>query len=80
VPANHSIWLDHNQTIAPIGKPSAGQDPEATIGIAEPRFGLPALENDKLLPKAEIFGGQSCFGLENGDESVGKAPNHRKGL
>jgi hypothetical protein len=39
---------------------------------------LAALENNQLLPKAEVFGNQSCPGLENGGESVGKAPNHRK--
>jgi hypothetical protein len=80
MPANDSIRLDHDQAIAPIGKPAADQDPEAAIGIAEPRSGLPALENDELLPKAEIFGGQSCFGLKYGGESIDKAPDHRIGL
>jgi len=80
VPANDSIRFDHNQAIAPIGKPAANQDPEATIGIVEPRSGPLALENNGLLPKAEIFGGQSCFGLEYGGESNDKAPDHRKGL
>ena len=80
MPANDSIRFDHNQAIAPIGKPPAYQDLEATIGIMEPRSGLPAFEYNELLPQAEIFGGQSCFGLEYGGESKDKAPNHRKGL
>jgi len=55
-----------------------GKDPEAAICIPELWPGLTSLENNQLLPKAEVLGGQSCSGLENGDESVGKAPNHRK--
>ena len=80
MPANDSIRFDHNQAIVPIGKPAANQDPEATIGIMEPWSGLLAFKYNELLPKAEIFGGQSCFGLEYGGESKEKAPDHRKGL
>ncbi len=58
----------------------ADQNPEAAIGIPEPRSGLTALENDKLLPKAEILGNQSRFEFDDGGERVGKVPNHRKGL
>jgi len=36
------------------------------------------LENNQLLAKAEVLGNQACPGFENGGESVGKAPNHRK--
>ena len=51
VPANDGIRLDGAQTIAPVGKPAADQNPEAPIGIAESRSGLTVLENDELLPK-----------------------------
>ncbi len=80
MPANDGIRLDDDQTIAPVGKAVADQDPEAPICIAEPRSGLTALQNDELLPKAEILGSQSRFGLEDGGERVGKVPNHRKGI
>jgi len=56
----------------------AGKDPEAAIRIPEWWSGLTSLENNQLLPKAEVLGNQSCSGLENGSESIGKAPNHRK--
>jgi len=55
-----------------------GKDPEAAICILKMWSCLTSLENNQLLPKAEVFGDHSCFGLENGGESVGKAPNHRK--
>jgi hypothetical protein len=57
----------------------AGKDPESAICIPELWSDLTSLENNQLLPKAEILGNQSCSGLENGSESIGKAPNHRKG-
>jgi hypothetical protein len=56
----------------------AGKDPEAAICIPELWSGLTSLENNQLLSKAEVLGDQSCSGLENGGESAGKAPNHRK--
>jgi len=55
-----------------------GKDPEAAICIPNLWSGLTSLENNQLLPKAEIFGDQSCSGLENGGEGGGKAPKHRK--
>jgi len=55
----------------------AGKDPEAAICIPELWSDLTSLENNQLLPKAEILGNQSCSGLEHSGESVGKAPNHR---
>jgi len=57
----------------------AGKDPEAAICIPDLWSGLTSLENNQLLPEAEDLGNQSCPGLENGGESAGKAPNHRKG-
>jgi len=56
----------------------AGNNPEAAICIVESWSGLTSLENNQLLPKAEVFCDQSCPGLENDGESIGKAPNHRK--
>ena len=80
MPTNNSIRLDDDQALFPSGKPIAGQDPESPIGVANLRSKLAAPKYDQLLPKAEIFGSQSCFGLEDGSESIGKAPNHQKGL
>jgi hypothetical protein len=56
----------------------ADKDPEATICIPELWSGLTSLENNQLLPKAEVLCNQACPGLENGAESKGEAPNHRK--
>jgi len=78
MPTHNSIRLYDDQTPAPTRKQFTGKDPEAAICIPELWPGLTSLENNQLLPKAEIFGDQSCSGLEYGGESVGKAPNHRK--
>jgi hypothetical protein len=78
MPANNGIGLDDDQTPAPTGKQLADKDPEAAICIPELRSGLTSLENNQLLPKAEVLGDQSCSGLENGGESSCEAPNHRK--
>ncbi len=79
MPASHRIRLDDDQAVTPFREPATSQDSEAAICVAEPRSGLTALENDELLPKAEILGNQSRFGFEDGGESIGKVPNHRQG-
>jgi len=78
MPTNISIRLHEDQTPVPTGKQLAGKNPEAAICVPQLWSGLTSLENNQLLPKAEVLGNQSCPGLENGGESVGKAPNHRK--
>ena len=39
-----------SQELSPSGKPAAGEKPEAAICIPD------SLENNPLLPKAEVFG------------------------
>ena len=78
MPANNSRRFYDDQTPSPTGGPAAGENPEAAIFIMQSWLDLASLENNQLLPKAEVFGNQSCLGLENGGESVGKAPNDRK--
>jgi hypothetical protein len=78
MPANNSIRPDDDQALSPSGKPAAGENPEAAIFVPQPWPDLMPLENNQLLPKAEVLGDYSCSGLENGFASVGKAPNHRK--
>jgi hypothetical protein len=76
-PGQFSIRLDNDQPAAPFREPSTSQDPIPTIHIANSGSDLTALENDELVPAAEIFGSESCFGFEDGDEGEGKAPNHQ---
>jgi hypothetical protein len=76
MPAHNSLRFHDDQAPSPTSKPAAGENPEATIFIMQSRLDLAALENNQLMPKTEVFGNQSCPGLENGGESVGKAPNH----
>ncbi len=78
MPANNSLRFHDDQAPSPTGKPAAGENPEAAIFIMQPWPDLAALETNQLMPKAEVLGDQSCSGLENCGESVGKAPNHRK--
>jgi hypothetical protein len=56
MPADNSIRLHDDQTPAPTGKPLTGKDPEAAICIPERWSDLTSLENNQLLPKAEVFG------------------------
>jgi hypothetical protein len=46
--------------------------------LRQPRRIGTSFENNQLLAKAEVLGNQSCPGLENGGESIRKAPNHRR--
>jgi hypothetical protein len=54
----------------------AGKNPESAIFIAELWSGLTSLENNQLLPEAEVLCNQACPGPENGGESISEAPNH----
>ncbi len=79
MPATDGTRFDDDQALSPSGKAAAGENPEATICIPELWSGLTSLENNQLLPKAEVFGNQSCSGLENSGESIREAPNHQRG-
>lgn len=80
MPANDGIRLDDDQSVTPLREPATSQDPKPAIGVAKPWPGLPAPENDQLLPKVQILSDQSEFGFEEGGEGVGKLPKHRTGL
>jgi len=78
MPADNSIRQDDDQAPSPSGKPAAGENSEAAIFVPKPWNDLTTHENNQLLPKAGVLGDQSCSGLENSFESVGKAPHHRE--
>ncbi len=56
MPADNRIRPYDDQALPPSGKPAAGENPESTICIPELWPDLTSLENNQLLPKAEVFG------------------------
>ena len=56
MPADHSFRFHNDQALPPSGKPAAGENPEAAIFIPQLWPDLAALENNQLLPKAEMIG------------------------
>jgi len=41
--------------MTPIAEPSARQDPEAPIGVAQGRPRMPPLQHNQLLPQTKVF-------------------------
>jgi hypothetical protein len=78
MPPNYGVRFNDDQALSPTGQPAVGEDPEAAMCIPELWSALVSLENNELLPKAEVLGDKTRSGLENGGESIGKAANHRE--
>ena len=76
VPAKDSFRLNNDQTCPPLRKPTTGKDPETTIGITNRWPYLAAVEDDQLLPKAEVLGDESRSGLEPRGEGEEQMANH----
>ena len=76
VPAKDSFRSDNDQTCLPLSEPTTGKDPETTIGITNRRPHLAALEDNQLLPQAEILGHQSRSRLEPRGEGKKEMANH----
>ena len=58
MPPQHRLGFHNESRTTPTTEPSAGNNPEPLVRIAQPRLRVSALQNQQLLPQAEILGDQ----------------------
>src|SRR5450631_177954 len=80
VPADHGVWLDHDQRVRPAG-PDAGEDqPERAVALAQTGAARCPPQVGQLLAKGKVLESKVRAGTENGtqrSEEAQERGNHR---
>jgi hypothetical protein len=76
MPPQHRLGFHNEERTTPTTEPSAGNNPEPPVRIAQPRLRVSALQNQQLLPQAEILGDQPHPRPKRGRNRPGQKANH----